>query len=1441
MAGDIRRFLTGGAAGAAAAGFSSSPSGGSGGGHGGGNAGAGHGGHSAPLGSVVGGSGENARSNPGGHLLTSKGHVRVLGSSSERASASPPTHGANANHVSLAAAEKTRKTTDNSQQGRNAQTPLTQINANILDTNMLTQEPRDLVTFQRRTPAPAPVSAAAVRADATDVEDVTPQPQTSQPQTNANANQPQPPSTARRQSLTQRLRQGYTPAREHATAAARPTPPNAADVLGLTPRTNQSLLVEELLESAAVPGKGDTRRHSHGYRQAAPGAGGSESAGGTRATLEKRRRSSSAWGVGRFSLGTKKKRANALHNLLDTVEGGLPAVATSMAEIAAADDKDVENAAPPINTIAPASTPGKTAHEAAAASVDPRATTPSHHLHHSTIAHAASDAPGLIWRRWTVETVNATNDELVLKCKPYAKTPALARFAHTTDHVQVTLRDSWADTPVTTGDVLHVLARRCEDGAYVVSDAMEEANDSTDDVNDSTLFPGGGVILHPDVLVSGTHVSNSLECIRRSVMERLVAERASNKSAVLGTLVHDMFQAKLERAFSQQTPSNMDMSALAEELVTMRHDDLVDVGVDPNAAKARLKESEPSVDHFMRTYVLRDGMRDASVELAPRGMGGDVAERSNVGVTELLDIEECVHAPRFGLKGRIDATVRATFDDSASHGCGAGAVIPLEVKTGKERGIPHRAQLLMYSLLTWERHGTPSSRALLWYSGGGVNGAGDLGALRGVRMLSREIIQLLQQRNRLANGWYRYAKDGMLPPLLGNPRSCETCFHRHACMKYHRALEGGDIRSCGAPSAFENTGALAITDSEASFLARWTRMVDAEESEARRAVESPWITHDEGGDISSSSSSSRLVNLQLIDEKHAQESGTACDGNFNYIFSGSCGGGSGGGDEESPFHGEGCQVVLGTMCGQYGVAMGRARHLDASGTTTELVLNQRLRAPISKSTHGHLLWRMDALEMLASFARMRASLLALTEPSQTALRRAVLYGAQDLSTTPLGASPRRASVAADKLCSGLNPEQSKAVEAGMAAHTYSCVIGRPGMGKTHAMAALAAEAWRRGKRVLIASHTNAAVDTVLIRLVKAGIPVVRLGQRGAVADGVRHRCVASAGEYSRERKGLRAQVAVSNIERANAVVGATCHGCHGPLIRGRRFDVCIADEAGQIATPLLLSALLLADKFVLVGDPAQLPPLCKSEVAKSGGYGRSLFVHLCESQPSCVVELREQFRMAPCISRFVSRQFYGGKLRDAASVQERASARPGSFLLDGRLKPVAFFDVPTAQESSTNRDTNVDEAAAIAQMLAKWCSCQPSKPKEPLAVLILTPYRAQMAVLRRALHRHRLVVVGGMAHAAETPPAKFEICTIDRAQGREADVVVLSTVVRRMKRGKDGVETIGHLSEPARACVALSRAKDALWVFGDRRCLQKCELWSKWLEEAACELSVSSL
>ena len=72
-------------------------------------------------------------------------------------------------------------------------------------------------------------------------------------------------------------------------------------------------------------------------------------------------------------------------------------------------------------------------------------------------------------------------------------------------------------------------------------------------------------------------------------------------------------------------------------------------------------------------------------------------------VTQVVDIEENVWAPKYGLKGMIDASLSAayqqhqqrTFMQSASHPQVAAAedvMIPLEFKTGKPH-ISHRAQV----------------------------------------------------------------------------------------------------------------------------------------------------------------------------------------------------------------------------------------------------------------------------------------------------------------------------------------------------------------------------------------------------------------------------------------------------------------------------------------------------------------------------------------------------------------------------------------------------------------------------------------------------------------------------------------------------------------------------------------------------------------------------
>jgi DNA replication ATP-dependent helicase Dna2 len=45
------------------------------------------------------------------------------------------------------------------------------------------------------------------------------------------------------------------------------------------------------------------------------------------------------------------------------------------------------------------------------------------------------------------------------------------------------------------------------------------------------------------------------------------------------------------------------------------------------------------------------------------------------------------------------------------------------------------------------------------------------------------------------------------------------------------------------------------------------------------------------------------------------------------------------------------------------------------------------------------------------------------------------------------------------------------------------------------------------------------------------------------------------------------------------------------LFSRRIFDYCIVDEASQITLPTCLGPLRFAEKFVLVGDHYQLPPL----------------------------------------------------------------------------------------------------------------------------------------------------------------------------------------------------------------------------------------------------------
>ena len=75
----------------------------------------------------------------------------------------------------------------------------------------------------------------------------------------------------------------------------------------------------------------------------------------------------------------------------------------------------------------------------------------------------------------------------------------------------------------------------------------------------------------------------------------------------------------------------------------------------------------------------------------------------NLSINRLLEVEEHIWSPMYGLKGNIDATVQIACKDGNDQ---KNLVIPLELKTGKrDTNQAHRAQTALYTLILSDRYG----------------------------------------------------------------------------------------------------------------------------------------------------------------------------------------------------------------------------------------------------------------------------------------------------------------------------------------------------------------------------------------------------------------------------------------------------------------------------------------------------------------------------------------------------------------------------------------------------------------------------------------------------------------------------------------------------------------------------------------------------------------
>mmetsp|Transcript_3070 Transcript_3070/g.9130 ORF Transcript_3070/g.9130 Transcript_3070/m.9130 type:complete len:576 (-) Transcript_3070:11-1738(-) len=425
----------------------------------------------------------------------------------------------------------------------------------------------------------------------------------------------------------------------------------------------------------------------------------------------------------------------------------------------------------------------------------------------------------------------------------------------------------------------------------------------------------------------------------------------------------------------------------------------------------------------------------------------------------------------------------------------------------------------------------------------------------------------------------------------------------------------------------------------------------------------------------------------------------------------------------------------------------------------------------------------------------------------------------------------------------------------------SLVQGPPGTGKTKtAAAALAAavrlrdrEAGNKGtgrgrRRALACAVSNVAADNLLEATLALNVSAVRVGHPAATRESLRNWTLDAAAARLAQpgedlakadtRRALRRRALLEADVVVASCVGAGCDDLAPFLTDGRanaqtaaelEFGMVLVDEAAQATEPAALVPLACAPgctQFVLVGDPAQLPPTVLSRDAERGGLGESLFERLVAAglAPSL---LTTQYRMHPALNVFSSGRFYDGRVRTCPNVAaSRVGAKPPKGVAwPNASAPLAFVAIEGTDNERRDADrgkagdgdgASVSNAAERDALVGVVRGLLARSDVAPSDVGVITPYAAQARAVRDALGASPDLGAGAV-----------EVNTVDAYQGREKNIILVSTV-RSNAEGR-----LGFVADERRLNVALTRARKAVVVVGDRATLETDGTWRAFLERCA--------
>lgn len=349
--------------------------------------------------------------------------------------------------------------------------------------------------------------------------------------------------------------------------------------------------------------------------------------------------------------------------------------------------------------------------------------------------------------------------------------------------------------------------------------------------------------------------------------------------------------------------------------------------------------------------------------------------------------------------------------------------------------------------------------------------------------------------------------------------------------------------------------------------------------------------------------------------------------------------------------------------------------------------------------------------------------------------------------------------------------------------SYVAVQGPPGAGKTflasHVIARLVAE----GAKVGVVAQSHAVIENLMLACcARDGFDVSR-------AVRLRGKSVTPDAPWSE----------VSDSELVELISGAgglLFGGTVWDYVSERRvpagsLDVLVVDEAGQFSLTNTVVAARAARSVLLLGDPQQLPQVSTGvhpypvDVSALGWLSDGA----AALNPRFGYFLGESWRMDSALCERVSWLSYDGALASAAATAGRT--------LQGVEPGVMSYPVEHAGCSVRSEQEAQAVVDCVRELLGReWVPAAGAEPR-PLAAedcIVVAAYNAQVDCVREAL------IAAGLA---DSSGAGVRVGTVDKFQGQEAAVVLVSLASSRVDSGRG----TGFVLSPNRLNVAVSRGQ----------------------------------